>query len=277
MNKNRLKQSYLLIFLLVFFSANLKSQYFLSGQDPGSTKWKQIKTKDFQVIFPENYSDWAQYYINALSIAGPVINKDYNSKIRRISVILHNQTTTANAYAAIAPLRLDFFEMPPQDIYPQIWQDQLVLHEYRHTIQQYKLKQGLTKGLYYVFGEQGVAFIMGLYLPFWFIEGDAVYSETIYSNSGRGRVPDFIYPLKAQVLDKKIYKYDKASFGSYRDFVPDHYTLGYQLTARGIESFGTEMWNWTMNRVARRPYYIVPFTTAIKKQTGKYKVQFYNN
>ncbi len=135
----------------------------------------------------------------------------------------------------------------------------------------------MTEGLYYVLGQQAIAAVMGLWLPFWFIEGDAVYSETVFSNSGRGRVPDFIYPLKAQILDKKIYKYDKAVFGSYRDFVPDHYTLGYQLVSKGIEKHGTEMWNWTLNRVARRPYYLVPFTTALKKQTGKFKVQYYND
>ena len=159
----------------------------------------------------------------------------------------------------IAPLRAEFYEMPSQNIYPQIWQDQLTLHEYRHVVQINKMRQGMTQGLYYIFGEQGVALVMGLWLPFWFIEGDAVYSETILSKSGRGRVPEFIYTLKAQVLDKKIYKYDKASFGSYKDFVPDHYTLGYQLVAKGIENYGIEMWDRTLDRVARRPYYLVPF------------------
>lgn len=277
MNTGKLSRYFILFILLILLSVSAKSQYFITGQDAGSTKWRQIKTKDFQVIFPDNYAQWAQYYINVLSLTGPVINADYNSNVKRISVILHNQTTTSNAYAAIAPMRLDLLEMPGQYIYPQIWQDQLALHEYRHTVQQYKLRQGLTKGLYYVLGDQGVAFIMGVYLPFWFIEGDAVYGETVYSSSGRGRVPNFIYLLKAQVLDKKIYKYDKASFGSFRDFVPDHYTLGYQLMAKGVEAHGVEMWDWTMNRVARRPYYLVPFTTSIKKQTGKFKVQYYNN
>jgi len=197
-------------------------------------------------------------------------------KVWRVSVILHNRTTTSNAMVGIAPIRADFFEMSPQNSYPQIWQDQLALHEYRHVVQMNALRQGLTKGIFYVFGEQGIAAVMGLWLPFWFIEGDAVYTETILSNSGRGRIPDFIYPLKAQVLDKKIYKYDKAVFGSYKNYVPDHYTLGYQLVSKGIQQHGIEMWNFTIDRVARRPYYLVPFTTAIKRQTGKFKVQFYN-
>ncbi len=265
------------LFVLFIWSAQLNAQYFLNGQEPASVKWKQIKTEDFQIIYPSNYSEQAQYYINVLKLSQPAINASYQSHLRRISIILHNNTTTSNAMVPIAPLRAEFYEMPSQNIYPQIWQDQLTLHEYRHVVQINKMRQGMTQGLYYVFGEQGVALVMGLWLPFWFIEGDAVYSETILSNSGRGRVPEFIYTLKAQVLDKKIYKYDKASFGSFRDFVPDHYTLGYQLVAKGIENHGIEMWDYTLNRVARRPYCLVPFTKAVKDQTGKFKVQYYNS
>ncbi len=135
----------LLIYLVLMVSSSAHSQYFVTGQDPGSTKWRQIKTQDFQVIYPDNYSEWAQYYINVLSLTGPINNSDYKSKVKRISVILHNQTTTSNAIAGIAPMRLDLFEMSGQNTYPQIWQDQLALHEYRHTIQQFKLRQGLNK------------------------------------------------------------------------------------------------------------------------------------
>ena len=277
MERKEIRKIWVLLFILFICVVQVKGQYFINGQEPASVRWKQIKTKDFQIIYPSNYGELAQYYINVLSLSRPAINESYLSDTKRISVILHNNTVTSNAMVPIAPMRAEFFELPPQNIYPQIWQDQLTLHEYRHVVQINKMRQGLTKGLYYVFGEQAIALVMGLWVPFWFIEGDAVYSETIFSKSGRGRVPDFIYPLKAQLLDKKIYKYDKAVFGSFRDFVPDHYTLGYQLVTRGIENYGIEMWNWTLNRVASRPYYLVPFTTAIKKQTGKFKVQYYNN
>jgi len=277
MKKGNQNRSVFLFILLALFAFNAQSQYFLTGQDPGSIKWEQIKTDKFQIIYPRDYSQMAQYYINLLSLTSPEVSKPYISyqKMRRLSVILHNRTTTSNAMVGIAPIRADFFEMPDQKMYPQIWQDQLALHEYRHAVQMNTMFQGTTKGLYYIFGQQGVAAVMGLWLPFWFIEGDAVFVETQLSSSGRGRVPDFIYPLKAQILDKKIYKYDKASFGSYKDYVPNHYMLGYQLVSKGVQEHGMEMWKYTINRVARRPYYLVPFTTSVKKQSGKFKVQFY--
>ncbi len=266
------------LFLAIATPVKVRSQYFSNGQEPASVKWNQIKTGKFQIIYPQNYSAMAQYYINLLKLTSPIVAGPYLNmqQIKRVPVVLHNNTTTSNAMVPVAPIRMEFFEMPSQDIYPQFWPKQLALHEYRHVVQINKMRQGMTKGLYYVFGEQAIAAVMGLWLPFWFIEGDAVFSETLFSHSGRGRIPDFMYPLKAQVLDKKIYKYDKAVYGSFRDFVPDHYTLGYQLVTYGIEHYGIGMWNFTMNRVARRPYYLVPFTTAIKNQTGKFKVQFYN-
>ena len=268
----------ILLFSLIIIHSEVNAQYFSNGEDPASVKWNQIKAGKFRIIYPQNYSEMAQHYINLMrltspNVAGPYLNMN---KIKRVPVVLHNRTTTSNAMVPIAPYRMEFFEMPPQNSYPQIWSKQLALHEYRHVVQMNKMNQGLTRGLFFVFGEQGIAAVMGLWLPFWFIEGDAVFSETVFSHSGRGRTPDFMYPLKAQILDKRIYKYDKAVYGSYRDFVPDHYTLGYQLHTYGTDHYGIGMWNFTLNRVARRPYYLVPFTTAIKKQTGRFKVQFYN-
>ncbi|MCF6170022.1 MAG: hypothetical protein L3J66_03490 [Bacteroidales bacterium] len=272
-----LKTGVFLVLLTLLLAEEAHPQYFLTGQDPASVKWKQIKTENFQLIFPQGYESVAQYYINTLEMTSPFVAEPYSETRKRVSVILHNQTTTSNALVAIAPMRSEFYEMPPQDIYPQPWPDQLALHEYRHVVQINQMRQAMTKVMYYIFGEQALAAVMGLYLPFWFIEGDAVLSETLYSKSGRGREPKFIYPLKAQVLEKKIYKYDKAIFGSFRDFVPDHYTLGYQLVAKGVEEYGIELWDFALDRVARRPWMIVPVNSAIHKKTGLWKVPFYKH
>lgn len=270
-----LRFCFLIFFVIVY--GGLKAQYFLNGQNPAYIKWKQLNTDYFQVIFPKGYDSIAQYYVNLMSLTKPFVSEDYQPKPRKVSIILHNRTTTSNAMVPIAPMRMEFFEMPPQSSYPQIWQNQLALHEYRHVVQENKMRQGMTKVLFYIFGEQAIAGIFGTFVPFWFIEGDAVVSETMFSNSGRGRTPDFIYPLKAQVLDKKIYKYDKAVFGSFKDFIPDHYTLGYQLVACGNLKFGIDMWDRTLNQVARRPYYIMPFNNSLRRETGSGKVNYYNS
>src|SRR5690606_26081072 len=136
-------------------------------------------------------------------------------------------TSVANAAVYWAPRRTEFNTIPPQDIYPQYWLNQLAIHEFRHIVQLDKMRQGLTEIIYLVFGEQGTALITGLHVPLWFLEVDAVVTETALSCSGRGKLPEFGMPMRALLLEKKIFTYEKAYFRSYKHFIPNHYVLGY--------------------------------------------------
>lgn len=265
------------ILLILFIPTNIAAQYYIVGQDPFSIKWKQLNSPDFKIIFPSGYEKKAQEYANLLELSHTSISLPYLQQNQKFQIVLHNQTVISNAMVSPTPMHADFFEMPDQSTYAQPWEQQLTLHEYRHVVQMQKLNQGTTKVLYYMFGDQAIGAIMGIFLPMWFIEGDAVFSETIFSKSGRGRSPDFTMDLKAQVLNKKIYPYDKALYGSFRDYVPDHYTLGYELVLYGNLNFGQELWNHTLNKVARRPYMLFPFTKSIKDVTGIGKVKYYKN
>lgn len=269
----------IIVFLALLFliSSPGFTQFYITGQDPASIKWKQINTPSFKIIFPESYSKKALEYANHLELSKNAVNSVYDSKLRKFKIVLHNQTTTSNAMVSPTPFHGDFFEMPTQTTYAQIWSKQLSLHEYRHAVQMQKIRQGFTKGFYYLIGDQATAIVFGAFLPFWFIEGDAVVSESLYSNSGRGRSPDFSMDLKAQLIDKKIYSYDKAQFGSFKNYTPDHYTLGYHMVLFGMNTYGSEMWNTTLNRVSKTPFMLVPFTSAIKKYHGKGKVGFYKD
>ena len=264
-----------IIFLTLFLPAKVIAQYYVVGQDPSSIKWKQINSPTIKIIFPEGYETKAQEYANLIELSHKSVSLPYIEQNKKFQIVLHNRSVTSNAMVSPTPMHADFFEMPDQNTYAQTWAKQLTLHEYRHVVQMQKLNQGFTKGLTYAFGEQAIGGIMGVFLPFWFIEGDAVFSETIYSSSGRGRSPDFTMDLKAQVLDKRIYPYDKALYGSYKDYVPDHYTLGYELVVNGNINYGEELWNNTLNNVARRPYTFIPFTKSVKDKTGVGKVGYY--
>jgi len=268
--------SFILLIILTI-SKNIVAQYYVVGQDPASITWNQINSPDFRIIFPSGYEKKAQEYINLLELSHSSVSLPYLKKNSKFQIVLHNQTVISNAIVSPTPMHADFFEMPDQLTYAQTWSKQLTLHEYRHVVQMQKLNQGTTNILYYMFGDQAIGAIMGVFLPFWFIEGDAVFSETIFCESGRGRSPDFTMDLKAQVLNKKIYSYDKAQFGSFKDYVPDHYTLGYELVLEGIVKYGSGLWNNTLNKVARQPYMLFPFTKSIKDETGTGKVNYYKN
>jgi len=61
-SSKHLKFLLLIVFGLCAFFAN--AQYYLNGQDPASTKWKQLNTENFQVIFPEGYERNANEYFS---------------------------------------------------------------------------------------------------------------------------------------------------------------------------------------------------------------------
>lgn len=267
----------LLIFASVFLClGNIHAQYYDIGQEPASINWNQIRTKNFRIIFPDYYGtparetalmleQWRMPVSNSLKVSPPFT-----------PVILHTASVYSNAYTVWAPRRLEFLTIPPQDIYAQAWNEQLVIHEYRHIAQIAKMNQGFTKFLGYLFGQQAAPAVIGLFVPAWFMEGDAVATETALTQTGRGRVAGFAMPLRAQLKEKGAYHYTKATLGSYRDFVPDEYTLGYHIIATSRAKYGINLWNSALDRVARKPYTLNPFSKGIKNIAGVNRKGLYN-
>lgn len=268
-----------LFFLFVFVLAisNLRAQYFQTGQDPASIKWRQINTKNFQLIYPDYYELQAQKLANIMEKVYTYKSNSIQFKPKKISIILHTQTVQSNGLVAWAPKRSEFYTTPHQAIYPQDWLEQLALHEFRHVVQIDKVNSEIPKIIKILLGEQGTAGIFGLYIPWWFIEGDAVVTETALSNFGRGRYPSFLMEHKAQVVEKGKYKYDKAYNGSIKDYVPDHYQLGYYLVGASREKYGADLWDTVLYRVGRKPLSLRPFNKALKSETGLNKVKLYNS
>ena len=171
---------------------------------------------------------------------------------------------------------MEFFTTPPQDIYPQDWTDQLIIHEFRHAVQYSAVNKGFSKGLSWILGEFGTLGIYGLFIPMWFVEGDATVTETALHHTGRGRTPSFEMKLRAQFIEKGSYSYEKACYGSFGGFVPNKYELGYQLVGWSRVYFGKDLWAGVMANVAKKPFMFIPFSASLKKQTGLNKYQLYD-
>ncbi len=268
-----------LILVVVLFIGvlNLKAQYFQTGQDPASIKWRQINTENFQLIYPDYYELQAQRLAQVMEKVYAYGSKSMAHKPQKISIILHTQTVQSNGLVAYAPKRSEFYTTPHQGIYPQEWLEQLALHEFRHVVQIDKLNSEIPKIIKILLGEQGTALVFGAFLPWWFIEGDAVVTETVMSKFGRGRFPSFLMENRAQVVEKGVYKYDKAYNGSVKDFIPDHYKLGYYLVGSTRDRYGVGVWDSVLTRVGTKPFSLNPFNKALKIQTGFNKVELYNS
>ena len=265
----------MIIILLLFISAGLNGQFYEYGQDAGTLKWNQFTTSNYKVIFPKGVDSLAKAFAGRLEYFYPHLGKPLDHRHSPIPVIIHNESSFSNGVFVWAPKRLEIFTNPDPDGYNQDWLTQLALHEGRHAVQIDKLNQGFTKVLAYVGGEQAVG-AMAVFLPYWYLEGDAVDAETRLSNSGRGRQPSFEMELKAQLLEtERLNSFSKATMGSYKDFIPNHYKLGYLMVRYGRRTYGDDFWIDFQQYAARRPYLFNPTYFSMRKYDLKSKKQFY--
>lgn len=265
------------LLLLVFLAVNVaNAQFFQTGQDPSRIQWRQVNTDNFQVVYPQEFEKEAQRLLYVLTKAYEHGSQSMNFNPRKISVVLHTLTANSNGLVAWAPKRMELYTTPNQTIYSQDWLEQLAIHEFRHLMQLDKIESEMPFLLKLIFGEQATAMVTGLYLPLWFLEGDAVVAETAMSQSGRGRMASFSMEYRAQLAEKGKYSYDKAYLGSYKDFIPDHYKLGYWMVGMSQEKYGADLWKDVLNHVAKRPLSITPVNSVLKRQTGLNTRQLYD-
>ncbi len=264
-----------ILFILLLWGFAAAGQYFQTGQDPASIRWRQVNTENFQLIYPGEYETQARSIAAILEKVYAYGGYSLNHTPRKIPVILHTHTVQSNGLLAWAPKRVEMYTIPHQSIYPQDWLEQLAIHEFRHVVQVDKVAQNLPRIIPFLLAQQGTALVTGAYLPFWFLEGDAVVTETALSKAGRGRLPSFLMEIKAQAVQKGIYGFDKAYLGSYKDFVPNHYKMGYYLVGGARYLYGPELWEKTVTRVGEKPFSLTPFRSAIKSVTGMNQRRLY--
>lgn len=258
----------LLAALLLLITNVAAAQYYSSGSDPARLHWQQINTPTVRLVFEKNMAKEAAKLAAYIDSMTPYISYSLKHKAQKIDILLHNHSAYSNGLVSWAPKRSEFFTIPGQETNSVEWLKHLAIHEYRHVVQIDKLNQGFTKGLTWFFGQQATGAVLGLYLPMWLLEGDAVIAETALTQSGRGRSFAFNNELKAQILGRGIYSYQKAYMGSYKDYVPNYYKMGYLLTAKAREIYGPQLWENSINYVGRNSWNPRAFNKAIKQNTG---------
>ncbi|HSN08506.1 MAG TPA: hypothetical protein VLS85_05685, partial [Hanamia sp.] len=268
--------------LLIFFCTLLVTRSFsqIFAGDPPSIKWEQINTSASRVIFPHGLDSVARRITNIISFIRLPTEKTIGNQSKKINIVLQNQTVVSNAYVGLGPFRSEFYLTPQQNSFEMgslPWPDQLTIHEYRHVEQYNNFNVGLSKVMRIIFGEEGQALANNAAIPNWFYEGDAVYNETNLSAQGRGNLPSFFDAYRSLWKAGKNYSWMKLRNGSLKDFVPDHYALGYLLVSYGREKYGDDFWKNVTHDAAAYKSWIYPFQHAIKKYTGEDYVTFRNN
>lgn len=256
-------------FLLLISPFILSAQQF--GGTPPSVKWKQINTDSVRVIFPTGLDSQAQRVASLVHYQAANELVPLGNKLRKINIVLQNQTTIPNGYVGLGPFRSEFYLTPSVnnfDLGSLSWADQLSVHEYRHVQQYNNFHYGISNLMFYLFGQEGYSLAINASVPDWFYEGDAVYNETILTPQGRGRLPLFMNAYPTIWRAHKKYSWMKLRNGSFKDQVPDHYNLGYLLVNYGREKYGLDFWNKVTRDASAFNGLFYPFQHAIKKHTG---------
>ena len=259
---------------LFFVSGNISAQYYSSGADPARLKWRQIKTPYVRLVFEKDFQKEALRLAYLFDSVAPLVSGTMKHRPHRIDILIHNQMSYSNGFLSWAPRRVEFFSNPHQNITSEDWLADLAIHEYRHAVQADKLNKGATKIASILIGQQAVGITLGLNLPMWFIEGDAVVTETTLTNSGRGRSFEFNQELKAQLVERGLFSFDKAYMGSYKDKVANYYKMGYPLVAMARQEYGAELWEKAIENTGRGKD-LFQMERSIKKATGKRAKKLY--
>lgn len=268
----------IVLFLMVVTTAQLQAQVF--GGNKPSLKFYQLNTDTVRVIFPAGLEVQARevaWTLHHLSRSKPT---SLGHQLRKFNLVMQNQTIQSNAYVGIAPYRSEFYMMPDlnNNTMGSIpWHLSLAIHEGRHMEQFSNFHRFVSKAAGVFFGQQGQAVAMNAAIPDWFWEGDAVLQETMSSNQGRGRLPDFFNSYRSLWLSGKQYSYMKLRNGSFRDFVPNHYDLGYLLVGYGHEKYGADFWKKVTTDAVDYKGLFYPMQSAIKKHSGEPFKRFVNN
>lgn len=267
-----------IIMLLLAAGMGANAQTF--GGNPPSIKWKQVNTPAAKVIFPAGLDSTAMRVANIVQQMNGRMLPTIGPRQKQVSIVLQNQTTIANAYVGLAPFRSEFYLTPEQnsfEIGSLPWNEQLAIHEFRHVQQYNNFNVGVSHLLKVLFGEGGQALGNDLSVPNWFFEGDAVFNETHVSEQGRGRLPWFFNSFRALWADGRDYSYMKLRNGSYRDFTPDWYPLGYMLVAYGRETYGDDFWKKVTHDATAFNGGFYPLQKAVKKYAGVDFTEFRND
>lgn len=249
------------------------------AQNPSHIKWRVIETEHFDIIFPQEIEDEAQRVAHLLEKAYPYVTRSLEVEPPRIPLVLQNQSTNSNGFVTLAPRRSEWYVTPAVD--PELtnteWLKTLSIHEFRHVVQFQKTRQGFNIALEILLGEIGQALGLGLTLPPWFLEGDAVGVETALTKGGRGRLPLFERDLRTLLLSDKKWNYDKAHLGSYADYVPNHYVYGYFYTSWLRNEYGDLFLSKLADESAKNSWNPLNFYLTTESLTGKSFESFYRS
>ena len=240
------------------------AQYYSWGADPTYMRWRKLKGDKIDIIYPDTARTLGykmMYYARAVQ---PTIDFGFRHGPMKIPFVIHPENFSSNGMVMWLPKRVEILSSPAISGYSMPWLKQLAAHEYRHAVQYNNLNKGVVRVFSYILGQQSSTIGL-LFMPLWGLEGDATLSETQMSSFGRALQPSFTMHYRAIGNIAKERGINKWFCGSYREHIPDHYHLGYQLTAFANTKYDENVWDKIVRYAVRNPYVLATTYVGLKR------------
>ena len=243
------------------------AQYYSWGADPVYMRWRELKGDKISVIYPDTARTLGYKMMHYARAVQPDIDFGFRHGPMKIPFVIHPENFSSNGMVMWLPKRVEILSSPAVSGYSMLWLKQLAAHEYRHAVQYNNINRGFVRFFSYILGQQSSTIGL-LFMPLWGLEGDATLSETQMSSFGRALQPSFTMHYRAMGNIAQERGFNKWFCGSYREYIPDHYKLGYQITAYANTKYNENIWDKIVRYSVRNPYVLATTYVGMRKFYG---------
>lgn len=188
-------------------------------------QFREIRLKNFNIVFPTQIEQEMPMFCSDVDVMCDAVFKDFG-KTKKFKIQITN-TSIRNAF--VSPYK--YFPWSKVKIYFINYNfllenyTTIFIHEMRHVAQFAHFVD------FYKTPVKLLSFLT--FDTVMFMEGDAVLTETLLTNEGRGRDPHFLLTEKIRILNDANIKYADFLFKNW-------YTLGYLFCTHFREKYGYE-------------------------------------
>jgi hypothetical protein len=238
--------------------------------------WRTLRTDDFTIYYPEGHEEFARRVLSLSKQVHRNVTGYLGVTPRHVPIVLNPGTDVFNGFYSPFPNRISLFETPQSTIrgFGSSTSDLVNLvftHEYTHYVH-LTTSLGWYGALAKVLGEGSA--ITNILSPGWMIEGITTNTETIFTDGGRGRSPEFKAMINSFTFGKGLW--GLSASGVEPPYTPPGgraYLSGYHMVDYLNRKYGTDAFARLSKWQALHP--LTAATGALHHVTGKSSSEFY--
>ncbi|MBN1282684.1 MAG: PD40 domain-containing protein [Proteobacteria bacterium] len=223
--------------------------------DPGAG-WRSLDSAHFKLHYPERLKDVAEKSAVILEEYYPTAVETWGWKpLGKTHVIINDNTDESNGLAAVLPYAWMLIYVAPPNPDSSLahyddWLRMLLIHEFTHIVQ-IDAVGGFWRPFRCVFGKTAAPSGMN---PVWFREGVAQFTETYFTQGGRGRGYYSEMVVRMSVLDDAFPSIDEADGLGWRwPGYKGAYIYGIKFTEWLVDVYGVDRYKELDRRIRSSP------------------------